>query len=332
MEQQAETKDIVTHYPVETYAFFRNVGQGILATNSFIREFGYECVFVGLEELEKNFYDLLSLPQNFKSGSKFLIQNQQISKEFFFAMTNSQLFEHCALSDGGVIFLKAINHFDQRAINNKESPLPLMRQLSELQNFASVFMQQLRLFKKGNIYCPLYFQINTQDRKITTKATGRVGRAFDRPIYSLSETEAEILAKSFKGSFSTNKLTELAISNFNLSYEIDDFKTKYITLMTALESIFAGGGGQISHTVSRHLALIISKSAVEFKKNYSRIRELYSLRNDIVHGGSAKEDIGEATYELQNRARQAINYCLPLNLNKTELFHQLNTLGYPDPP
>ena len=136
------------------------------------------------------------------------------------------------------------------------------------------------------------------------------------------------LSEKFVKGFKSNSLTELSISNFNLSYEISDLKTRYITLMTCLESLFNQGRDQITHTVSRHLTLIISNSEKEFQENYYRVKNLYGLRSAIVHGSSTKENLSDATSELQNKVRQAINYCLQLNYNKKELFDKLNSMGF----
>ena len=140
--------------------------------------------------------------------------------------------------------------------------------------------------------------------------------------------ECNQLGNIYEDSFNPNQLTELAIDNFNLSYNIVDVRTKYLSLMTCLESLFNTSTNQISHTVSRHLALIISKNIDEFNNNYRRIKELYGIRNRIVHGGTVSEDISKATDDLQEKARIAINDCLKTNLNKLQLFEKFNVMGY----
>ena len=330
MKSTKKQADIVTYYSVETYAVFVNIDKSILGTNSFLEKFGYSFIRFDLFELEKKFSDLFSLPKKFQSEIQLLLDdsNLSISKEFYQAVTNNGLFGHELLIDQEVFFLKHNTDFDQEVINNTVNSGDSMKVTGELQRFVADFIQQFRLFKNGNIACPIQFQINKDNRKVTSKLSGRNGKTYGLTKYNLSQNEIKVLADSFNTGFKTNTLTELAVSNFNLSYEIFDPKTRYVTLMTCLESLFNQGRDQITHTVSRHLALIISNSENEFQVNYYRIKKLYRLRSAIVHGNSTKENLSTATDELQRKVRQAINYCLRLNDNKKQLFDKLNSMGF----
>lgn len=98
--------------------------------------------------------------------------------------------------------------------------------------------------------------------------------------------------------------------------------------MTCLESLMNLGSHQITHTVSRHLSLIISNSIAEFQTNYVRTKELYDIRSSIVHGGKINEDLTKVTTELHDKVRSVINYCLKLNVDKKTLFAKLNAAGF----
>jgi Apea-like HEPN len=98
--------------------------------------------------------------------------------------------------------------------------------------------------------------------------------------------------------------------------------------MTCLESLFNLGRDQITHTVSRHLSIILSTNATEFQLNYKRIKKLYGIRSTIVHGGTTNEKIEDVTYELQDKVSKAMLYCFKTDLNKSELFDKLNQSGY----
>jgi len=331
MQKPKETSEKIELHTIETYAVFRNIDKSILATNRFIEKFGYKFISISLADLEKYFSSLFSLPEKFKSKYKVLLGDIDISisNEFYQALTNNREFGYSLLKDKEVIFLKSINDFDQEIINNTINNMGIaMQHFGNLQNFVKALTQQFRLFKNGDINCNTQFQISKELRQVTSKSSGLLSTPTGRSLFSLSESEAEILGQQFTETFSSNPLTELAISNFNLSYDIADIKTKYITLMTCLESLFNQGRDQIAHTVSRHLALIISNSEGEFEVNYSRGKELYKLRSAIVHGDKTKEDLHEATEELQNKVRQAINYCLKIQLNKKQLFDKLNSIGF----
>jgi len=98
--------------------------------------------------------------------------------------------------------------------------------------------------------------------------------------------------------------------------------------MTCLESLFNLGKDQISHTIARHLSIILSDKKEQFKENYTRIKKLYNIRNSIVHGGEYKDDIIQDYLELSNKVRAAINFCNVPDLTKEKLFEDLNSRGF----
>ena len=98
--------------------------------------------------------------------------------------------------------------------------------------------------------------------------------------------------------------------------------------MTCLESLFNLGKDQIAHTISRHLALILSSDKDEFKINYARIKKLYNIRNGIVHGVEYKGNLMDDYIDLCEKVRRAINYCNTAGLTKEQLFEHLNLSGF----
>ncbi len=318
-------------YTVETFSVFKNVDNSILGLNPILKKFGYEFVNITLTELENNFCTLFGLQKDFERKIQATIQNLNItiSNEFLEAYGASRIFGNPIFTFSEHIFLKRIENFTQivenhNIINQTEGN----EVFNEISNFTKALIQQLRLFKNGDIDSEIQFQISKLTRNVQQSTRGNLGRTFKLTNYILTANETDKLIKSLKNNFEVNKLTEIAIENFNLSYSISDIKTRYITLMTCLESLFNQGRDQITHTVSRHLALIISKTEKEFNDNYYRTKELYKLRSAIVHGDNTKEDLYKATYELQDKVRNAINFCIPLKINKKQLFDKLNTFGF----
>lgn len=98
--------------------------------------------------------------------------------------------------------------------------------------------------------------------------------------------------------------------------------------MICLESLFNVNGKEIAHTISRHLAIVVSSNEDEFKSNYSVIKKLYDYRSNIVHGRKTKEDSLNKIIELEGFVRKAINFFLKINLNQKELFATLNLAGW----
>jgi hypothetical protein len=130
----------------------------------------------------------------------------------------------------------------------------------------------------------------------------------------------------------THGLIELTLSNFQLSYDTPDDRTRFVTFTTALESLFNYDRKKITHTVSQQVARIVSKNQTEFNANYNRIRELYDSRSAIVHGSTPKGDFAEQIIELEDFVRKAIIYRSTLNPtdipDKAALFHFLNAAGF----
>jgi Apea-like HEPN len=329
MKQSNISEGSLVSYTIESYAVFYGVDRGILETNEFLEIHGYKFVRVDLEELEKTFSDLLLPPRDSKSIVQVQLGDSGllVSEEFLKAIQNSRIFGFQSLIDNEVFLLKANRDYSQEVLNNRISSA-MVDEISKIRNFSSNIVQQFRLFKSGEIGCSMSFLMRKETRFIFSTASSQRLTWRDTPIFSLTSSEAEALGKVFKLEFAGNKLTELALSNFNLAYDIADLQTKYVTLMTCLESLFNQSTEQITHTVSRHLSLIISSDESEFNTNYQRIKKLYKIRSEIVHGSNVKENLGSAIEDLQNIARKAINYCLTLQISKAELFSKLNAKGY----
>jgi hypothetical protein len=143
----------------------------------------------------------------------------------------------------------------------------------------------------------------------------------------LTKDDSPLINKNLLREFKINRLSELAFQNFQDSYRIVDPRLRFLTLMTALECLFNCGKDQIAHTISRHVALIVSKDSDSFQINYSKMKKLYNLRNGYIHGSSIKKP-KEELFELEEYVREALNYTLKSDSSKEVLFTQLNKMGY----
>lgn len=317
-------------YEVECYALFKNVDETILKINPILEKTGYEFIALDLVELEKNFSNLYSLPDNYQP--KMLINLQEgrtISNEFYTAFQNHSL-GGSRFGDSKTIFLKRIENFQQTVIDNTIQLGDSMKIGGEMQRFKNEIIRKLRLFKNGDIMSPVQFQISKKNRHVGSKLTGRVVKPPTWKTYSILDSEIKDLEIHLSQIFESNDLTKIAEIYFESCYELYDVKARFTNLVTALESIFNRGKDQISHIIARHLSLIISDSKEEFGINYKRIKKLYGHRSQIVHGQKLKfkENISEATDELHNLVRKAIIYCMKLEMNKEEFFTYLNAKGF----
>lgn len=327
-KQSQANKEIRSYeYIVESYALFNCVDIGILKVNRLLEKYGYQFISISMEDLERDFFDLFSIPEQYESKASVNLHEGkvQLSNEFYEIINSSGLMQRQLLFKEPIILLSRIQTHRQIVVNNTVDNGPMIKVAGELQRFASSLIQQFRLFRAGDISCSMQFQIAPHVKKVVSKMQGTGG--LGRTLYILEEEDVKTFCEGFKEHFLVNDLAELALNNFNLSYNISDSKTRFVTLMTCLESLFNRGNEQIAHIIARHLALIISNSEVDFDSNYKQIKKLYRLRSAIVHGDSIKENLGKEMLKLEQLVRIAINHCLMLTCTREELFNKLNQSG-----
>jgi hypothetical protein len=314
--------------PFETYALFKNTDDSILLLNKVIRPYNFEFQKVKLKRLQDEFGEIFSF-DNKKDDSEELDYNGEIVKANFFKLFTRSSFlttQKFDIKDPYyIIFLKDLEKDDWRIIKGRLKMS--LKSLARTKEFANDLLQILRLYKAGNIDLNGLITISKKDRHIaigTLQATPNL--AFSR-TYHISNKDVDQINLMLKEKPIINKISELAFQNFELSYRIIDPRIRFTTLMTALECLFNLGKEQISHTISRHLSLLVSNDQNTFQENYIKIKKLYKLRSEIIHGSFTKRPENEL-YELEDYVRKALNYTIKTELTKEGLFRQLNQMGY----
>lgn len=312
---------------LESYAHILNADRTILKLNPIIEKFGYKFIWVDASEFEKNFSEILNVPKDNNRPLTIMIgrEHKGISHELHNALVHTQtlgpMFLH--MEYPGIILLRKLSDF------KISSPDDFMTEDNEYRNFYP-FVQdlilQMRLFKIGEIRVSQIFHITSVTRQVSLRK--REIEIGSRGDYTLADEEAVRLSEKLVAKYESNALTELAIKNFNVVYDLPDGRIRFIILMTCLESLFNLGKDQIAHTVARHLSVIISSNREQFKENYTRIKKLYNIRNSIVHGGEYKGNIIQDYFDLSNKVRVAINFCNVPDLTKEKLFEDLNLRGF----
>ncbi len=316
----------VQHLKIFSYVAINLIDETILKINPIIHKFGYEFISLTIKELEQKFSDLIF---DIYPGNINPKDNPEISSEFHGGYFTSPLFDHeVFFSKGKIYFLKSINH----SIAVKEGfgivgTIGGNEAYKDIDSFADYLITNFRILKEGTVKRIATFQFY--------ETGGRYMHGFDTSErtfgqrFIIEDKDIPILQKLLSKDFKINSIYELAIKNLNLSYDIKNLETRYITLMTALESLFNRGRDQITHIVSRHLAIIVSSNKEDFEENYKNFKELYGKRSTIIHGDKIKdENLEELVLKLENLVRKAILFCLNQELNKDELFNYLNSKGY----
>lgn len=314
-------------FTIEGYAVFRNVDSSVLLLNPVLEDYGFKFVTISVAEFEENFSALLNIPKNFTSEMTVNIEDMEVSWEFCQLLSSNPEFRIPYENEYKYVFLKQLDQHTFTIINNSIDRSDFIEPQINLDNFTRSLVQSLRLFKNGDVESNIQFQIEVNDRSLIGQAGKIYGPLHSRSIMQILPEDIPRFRDHFTLDFTPNDLVKLALENFNTTYSVMDTKVKFITLMTSLESLFNQGRDQITHIVSRHLSLIISQNVSEFTTNYSRIKKLYKMRSEIVHGSKVKGNIYEGIEDLQNLVRHAINYCQTLSITKKQLFEKLNAAG-----
>lgn len=313
---------------LESYAHILNADSSLLKLNPALAEFGYRFLWVDASELERNFSEIVNVPKGENRPLTIIIGREQhgISHELHNAIVHTPLFNRMFfhMEYPGILLLQKLHIFEV----STERP-DFVSETTEFANFYPVvsdLLLQLRLFKAGEIRCAQAFHITSITRQISwRKPEIIIGSNGD---YTLSDVEAEELSKTITAKYKVNPLTELAVKNFSVAYDLPDGRIRFITLMTCLESLFNLGKDQIAHTIARHLSVILSHDREMFKTNYARIKKLYNMRNAIVHGSEYKGDLMADYLDLCEKVRKAIIYCNIPDKTKEKLFEELNAAGF----
>lgn len=108
------------------------------------------------------------------------------------------------------------------------------------------------------------------------------------------------------------------------------------TLMTCLETLLLKNKGELSHRISRNVAVLFSKSRDEGKKIYERMKKLYDIRSKIVHDGifdctKYQNKYGSyPPFDIKKIVYDVILLYLENKFEKDSFVDELESLGYGD--
>ncbi|MEM7162901.1 MAG: hypothetical protein AAF487_10750 [Bacteroidota bacterium] len=320
----------ITKIEVEAYSLISNVDESILRINPLLIKDGYEFLAISLAEIEAKFHSVFSFPYNPNPQTFFRDENNnKLSVRFQAMLQNHEFSDNNTFSKRRLFFLKEKNDLTLRIENNvilDNKEVMAFR----IADYTHKLIHKLRLFKIGDIGSPISFLKEKEGGNLLMSIKSPRYKNYRQKDFHLEEKDIEQLTTHLKLSFVPNELTNLAYAHFMLTYENFDARIKFLNLMSALESIFNLNPNQISHTMARHLSIVLSSNAKEFQENYKRIKNLYNIRSKISHGQSTKKkiDLDGLVEQLGNDFRKVIKFCLDISMNKRELFDYLNTKGF----
>jgi hypothetical protein len=232
-----------------------------------------------------------------------------------------QLHQGIISKDGNIYFIKG-----------------LPSKLGGYRNYIVHLLTKLKLFKEGYVTLPVQIgqaYISNDKLEKAFFIMYSLGISKKSIIYSLSNVEATRLNKFIKEITLPIKeeYIQLAIDNLEESMRITRKHLSFLLLMIGFESLFNLDKTQITHTISRHTAILNSNNKTEFNTKYKEIKDFYNRRSALVHAliktKKKPEPITDSDLiELRNSLRVCIKKTYKLNLNKNDLFEYLNTKGF----
>jgi len=134
-----------------------------------------------------------------------------------------------------------------------------------------------------------------------------------REIFKLQEHEVE----EFSSFFREYDLPEISNINFAIDYFDKSYiepyspRDSFLDIMICLEILFLKGTQQeLTYKLAMRIAHLLGKNVYDRSEIFKFIKEAYSLRSKIVHGGDTRSLDEEYLFRVRDIARQSIKYFL----------------------
>ncbi|MBN1186849.1 MAG: hypothetical protein JXB49_31520 [Bacteroidales bacterium] len=299
-----------------SYFVLNRIYESFLKLNPIIKKYGFVFESYNHSDLFRDFDKIICFgcdPRDAIERSSFFLR--------------SPMYDFFTISDRPMILLKSTESQEKRIKDNNKNRQHVNQKDKE---FVNKLISILRLYKEGMIELNMYFYYDIETKKCTETGTYIYSkRSLITKEYIIEDEDISEIEKKLASNLIINDLSKLAYESFMQSYTIDNIKLRYLTLMISLESLFNLGTDQISHTISRHLSLLISETKDVFQENYKKIKKLYDLRSKIIHGSPSLIEVLKTEISvLERMVRAALNFSLSKELSKKELFDLLNSKGF----
>lgn len=183
----------------------------------------------------------------------------------------------------------------------------------------------LRLFKRGPVGLGAQFQMDKTTMVCLLHGSSEVVSGAYGQKYSLLSAEFPDF-ESFHGKycqfdFSGNRRVQTAIFRFGVSYEVG-LMYKPIDLMIAFEALYLAEEQELSYKIATRAAYLLGDTAERRRFIYSLLRNAYTIRSKLVHGGdiprevkiagSHSLEISEFVFEVEDILRESIKKFMDL--------------------
>lgn len=212
--------------------------------------------------------------------------------------------------------------------------LPAAEDLSRLMAFThdvGRVVTLLRLFGKGRIGIRAHSFAHEVDghRLVPLMGTGCPGNQSEQDPYDIGHRSV-LQLREFLCNASVEGLPEyvqLAVAQYEVSFEVDRYALQFLTLMIALEVLLNQGVGEVVYRICRGVAALLATDKKTFTDTFERMKKFYEMRSRIVHGGRMGAITREDAREVREVVRRSLLRLLEVGWSKRELSERLNCMG-----
>ena len=203
----------------------------------------------------------------------------------------------------------------------------------ELKSFNNIIRDKirlLRLFKEGNIVLWLSYFYYSKDSETTIVSRGREGPIADKTAFSLEDEDilkAQQFIENTKVPFKESFI-QLAFESFEKSYEIHERSLAFLSLMIALESLFAKERQGLGYALARNTAALLGENDEESKEIFEQVKGFYHKRADLVYEGKTKKIKQDDILKLRKYVRNSIKEVMMIGKDKDRVLDILKSCGF----
>lgn len=197
-----------------------------------------------------------------------------------------------------------------------------------VQSYLDPKIALMRLYKEGNIRMLMeyYYTVIEQQNKEIVAAHAAMPVVEGR--FTLTEKEVGQLERFIQTASLPLQppFVELALRNFELSYQVNEIGLSFVAAMIGMEILFDAGAQKVARNAAVLLGVDKQNSTVIFKE----LRQLHEKRSKFVHSGKASKLSKEDVKRIRFYLRESIKKTSAIGIRKEELLQELNTMAFGD--
>ena len=191
-------------------------------------------------------------------------------------------------------------------------------------------LRLMRLYNGGDIRTPRnYYYIEDE---LPSKSGYFTIRYVSDELFTIQEKDLQNLHEFLNETNLpfTHGYVNLALHNYEQSYETDSPILSILLSIIGLEVLFNPSDSEISHRVARNTAVLLGKDKDESEIIFNDVRNLYGKRSKLIHTGKSNNITENDLIKSRCYLRKSIKKINKINITKKELLNLLNVLGFRD--